>query len=364
MRYGVIMAGGAGTRLWPVSRSARPKQLLDVGSGRSLLQLAYNRLAAVLPDERIFVCTAEAHRAMVLDNLPDLPPDNVFGEPCGRDTANAVGLPAAILHGRDPDAVVAFIPADHLVSPVDRFAAGLRTAFDLADEHKEGLISLAVTAATPHTGLGYVERDEALPFPHAYRVVSFREKPDAVTAQRYVESGRHLWNTGMFVWRAQTVLAELEVRLPASYTGLSRIADAWDTPERLAVLNEVYPTLPKISIDYAVMEPASRGGGAGAQVLTVELPVDWLDIGSWRVLGSILDGDADGNAIQAETVLVDSSGNIVISDQPEHLVAAIGLRDMIVVHTADATMICPRDDAERLKQLVDAVQSRFGDRYS
>ncbi|HEV2781343.1 MAG TPA: sugar phosphate nucleotidyltransferase [Actinophytocola sp.] len=355
------MAGGTGTRLWPVSRSARPKQLLEVGSGSSLLQLAFDRLAAVLPNEQIFVCTAEDHRTVVLDNLPDLPPDNLIGEPCGRDTANAVGLPAAILHSRDPDASVAFIPADQLVNPVDGFAEGLRTAFDLAEEYKDGLIALGVTAATVHTGLGYIERGEALPFPRAYKVVSFREKPDAPTARRYVDSGRHYWNTGMFVWRAQTVLAELEEHLPASYAGLGRIADAWDEPERMEVLNEVYPTLPKISIDYAVLEPAGRGGGA--QLFVVELPVHWLDIGSWRVLGTTLDSDHDGNAIQAASVLVDSSGNIVVSDQPEHLVAAIGLRDMIVVHTADATMICPKNDAERLKQLVDAVRIQFGDRY-
>ncbi|HEY3263291.1 MAG TPA: sugar phosphate nucleotidyltransferase [Pseudonocardiaceae bacterium] len=366
MRYGVIMAGGAGTRLWPMSRAARPKQLLELVGGRSLLQLAFDRLAAVLPAEQIFVCTAEAHRDAVLANLPDLPRDNLFGEPCGRDTANAVGLPAAILHRRDPDAVTAFISADQVVEPVEVFADGLRTAFELAEEYKDGLVTLGVVAGSAHTGLGYIERGDPLPVAGGYRVASFREKPDAATARSYVDSGRYCWNTGMFVWRAQTVLGELEAHLPTSYAGLTRIADAWSGPNGDAVLAEVYPTLPKISIDYAVMEPAAKSGDTGrggAQVLLVELDVNWLDIGSWLVLGSTLDTDEAGNEIRATAVLVDSAGNIVVSDQPEHLVAAVGLRDMIVVHTADTTMICPKGSAEQVKQLVSAVQARFGERY-
>lgn len=363
MRYGVIMAGGAGTRLWPMSRAARPKQLLELVGGRSLLRLAFDRLAAVLPAEQILVCTAEAHRDAVLANLPDLPLDNLIGEPCGRDTANAVGLPAAILHRRDPDAITAFVSADQLVEPVEVFAVGLLAAFELAEECKDALIALGVVAATAHTGLGYIERGDPLPIAGGYRVSSFREKPDAATARSYVDSGRFCWNTGMFVWRAQTVLAELEAHLPESHAGLARIADAWSGPDRTAVLGAVYPTLPKISIDYAVMEPAAQGRG-GAQVLVVELEVDWLDIGSWLVLGSTLDSDEAGNATQAAAVLVDSSGNIVVSDQPEHLVAAVGLRDMIVIHTADATMICPKNSAEQVKQLVSAVQARLGGRYS
>lgn len=363
MRYGVIMAGGAGTRLWPMSRVARPKQLLELVGGRSLLRLAFDRLAAVLPAGQIFVCTAAAYRDAVLADLPGLPPDNVIGEPCGRDTANAVGLPAAVLYRRDPDAVTAFVSADQLVEPVADFAAGLRTGFELAEDYKDALVALGVPATSAHTGLGYVERGEPLPAAGAYRVCSFREKPDAATARAYLESGRYCWNSGMFVWRAETVLAELHAQLPASHTGLTEIADAWDTPDRLAVLAERYPMLPKISIDYAVMEPAARGEGS-ASVLLVELGVSWLDIGSWPVLASTMDADAAGNAVRGATVLVDSGGNIVVSDQPEHLVATLGLHDMIVVHTADATMICSRGDAQRVKELVAAVQDRYGDRYS
>jgi mannose-1-phosphate guanylyltransferase len=362
MRYGVIMAGGAGTRLWPMSRAARPKQMLAVVGGRSLLRLAFDRLREVLSAERILVCTAEAHRGPVLAQLPELPPGNVVGEPCGRDTANAVGLPAAVLHRRDPDAVTAFVSADHVIEPVAVFADRLAAAFTLAEEHKDALVTLGVVPTAPQTGFGYIERGEPLPEGTGFVVSAFREKPDAATAQSYLDSGRYLWNSGMFVWRAATVLGELAAHLPESYAGLTRVAAAWDGPERAAVLAATYPTLPKISIDYAVLEPAALGEG-GARVLVVELPVRWLDIGSWPALAATVAPDDAGNAVQAAAVLVDSAGNIVVSDDPAHLVAAVGLRDMIVVHTADATMVCPKDAAEQVKALVAAVAARYGERY-
>jgi mannose-1-phosphate guanylyltransferase len=361
VRYGVIMAGGAGTRLWPMSREARPKQLLEVVGGRSLLRLAFDRLRAVLPAGSILVCTAEAHRDAVLANLPELPEDNLLGEPCGRDTANAVGLPAAVLLARDPQAVLAVVSADHVIEPVEVFADRLTTAFELAEERKAALVTLGIVPTGPHTGYGYIERGEELAG-GSYRVSAFREKPDAGTARSYVDSGRYYWNSGMFVWRADTVLGELANYLPESYAGLTRIAAEWSGPRRAEVLAETYPTLPKISIDYAVMEPAAQGRGA-AEVLVVELGVDWLDIGSWPALAGTLPADGDGNAVQATSLLVDSAGNIVVSDDPEHLVATVGLRDMIVVHTADATMICPKQDAERVKQLVAAAREKFADRY-
>lgn len=358
MRYGVIMAGGAGTRLWPMSRAARPKQLLEVVGGRSLLQLAFDRLRAVLPAEAIWVCTAQAHRAAVLANLPDLHPQNLLGEPCGRDTANAVGLSAAVLQARDPDAVLAVVSADHVIEPVEVFADRLTAAFELAESHKTALVTLGIVPTGPHTGFGYIERGVELGN-GGYHVTAFKEKPDVATAQSYVDSGQYYWNSGMFVWRAETVLNELATFLPDSYAGLARIVAADDQEK---ALRETYPALPKISIDYAVLEPAAAGRGA-AQVLVVELGVDWLDVGSWPALASTVDGDGAGNAVRAATVLVDSAGNIVVSDDPEHLVAAVGLADMIVVHTRDVTMICPKRDAERVKELVAAAAERYGERY-
>ena len=191
----------------------------------------------------------------------------------------------------------------------------------------------------------------------------FREKPDKPTADRYVETGRYYWNSGMFVWRCDTVLAELAAHLPASYKGLAQIATAWDTSERQNVLNTVYPTLPKISIDYALMEPASQGKGRG-EVVVVEMPVQWLDVGSWPQLAETLETDDHNNAHECKACLfVDSDDNIVVSDDPAHLISLIGISDMIVVHTKDATMVCPKNESQRVKDLVGKVKAKFGGRY-
>ena len=364
MQYGVIMAGGAGTRLWPLSRGNMPKQLLPVVKGKSLLQLSYERLRGVVPPERIFVCTSAAHGPAVLANLPELPKDNLLGEPQGRDTANAVGFPAAVLHKRDRDAVFAVVTADHVIEPIDAFQASLRTAFDVVERQSNALVTFGIIPTYGHTGLGYVHRGEPIPgFKSAYKVQAFKEKPDKPTADRYVESGRYYWNSGMFVWRADTVLNELATHLPESHRGLVQIAEAWGTPRQEQVLNDVYPKLPKISIDYAVMEPASHGKGK-AVVTVVEMNVQWLDVGSWPALAETLRIDEQDNAVEGKTlVFVDSDNNIVVSDEPEHLVTMIGVSDMIVVHTKDATLVCPKREAQRVKELVGKVKDRFGNKY-
>src|SRR4051794_26476304 len=362
MEYGVIMAGGAGTRLWPMSRGDRPKQLLRVLKGKSLLQLSYERLRGMLPAERIFVCTGAGHREAVLANLPELPKDNLLGEPEGRDTANAVGFPAAILAKRDPDAVAAFVTADHVIEPVETFQEAVRTAFLVTQQMPEALVTFGIVPTHGHTGLGYIHRGEAIGVKkssgggEAYRVLAFREKPDKPTADRYVESGRYYWNSGMFVWRADTVLNELATHLPEAHKGLTKIADAWNTPQQEDVLYQVYPKLPKISIDYAVMEPASQGKGK-AQVFVVEMNVQWLDVGSWPALAETLEIDEHDNAVACDTcVFVDSDDNIVVSSDPEHLVTTIGVSDMIIVHTRDATLVCPKREAQRVKELVGKVK--------
>src|SRR3954468_22593060 len=332
MQYGVIMAGGAGTRLWPLSRGNMPKQLLPVIKGKSLLQLSYERLRGLLPAQQIFVCTSSAHRDAVLGNLPDLPKDNLLGEPIGRDTANAVGFSAAVLQAIDKDAVFCVTTADHVIEPIDTFQASVKTAFDVTTKIPNALVTFGIIPTHGHTGLGYIHRGEALPAPYkgAYKVQAFREKRDKPTADRYVESGRYYWNSGMFVWRADTVLRELSLHLPDAHRGLMHIAEAWNTPQRQQVLGDIYPKLPRISIDYAVMEPASHGKGQ-AQVMTVEMPVEWLDVGSWPALADTLQIDEHDNAMDCKTcILIDADNNIIISHNPEHLIATVGLSDMIV----------------------------------
>ncbi|MDP9173600.1 MAG: mannose-1-phosphate guanylyltransferase [Planctomycetota bacterium] len=363
MRYGVIMAGGSGTRLWPLSRGNMPKQLLPVINGKSLLQLSYERLRGILPPGQIFVCTGAAHAQAVLANLPELPAENLLGEPMGRDTANAIGFSAAVLQKRDPEAICAVVTADHVIEPVARFQKSVEAGFEVVAERPAALVTFGIVPTHGHTGLGYIHRGESLGTTGAYKVLGFYEKPDKAMADRYVESGRYYWNSGMFVWRCDTVLKEIATHLPGSHRGLSQIADAWGTDRQDAVLREVYPRLPKISIDYAVMEPASHEKGS-AHVVVVEMPVDWLDVGSWPALAETLPVDEHNNAVDCPTGLfLDSDDNVIICQDANHLVSTIGVSDMIIVHARDATLICPKDQAQRVKELVAKVKDKYGDKF-
>ena len=366
MRHAVIMAGGSGTRLWPLSRGVRPKQLLDVVAGpdggtQSLVAEAFARLSAVLPDEQIWVCTAARYADLVRAALPRLGADRLILEPVARDTANAIGLAAALVADVDPEAELAVVSADHVIRPVERFADALRTAYAAVAAHPQSLVTLGITPTSPATGFGYVQRGLPTDVPGASEVASFREKPDLATAERYLASGDFLWNSGMFVWRARTVLDALAVHLPESADGLSRILAAPPGDERQAVLEEVFPTLPKISVDYAVLEPAAREPG---RVLVVDLDAFWLDVGAWPALARTLETDDHGNAVRGMSLLLDSSGNVVVSDDPDHLMALVGVRDSVVVHTRDVTMVCAVADAERVKQLLSAVEDRYGRAFS
>jgi mannose-1-phosphate guanylyltransferase len=366
VRHAVIMAGGSGTRLWPLSRAHRPKQLLDVladegGGAHSLLAEAFARLRVLLPTDRIWVCTAARYADLVRAALPELGADRLVLEPVARDTANAVGLAAALVADVDPDAELAVVSADHVIRPVERFADALRTAYDVLAVRPRALVTLGVRPTSPATGFGYVQKGAPTEVPGAVEAASFREKPDLATAQEYLAGGQYVWNSGMFVWRAQTVLAALAEHLPESAAGLAAIVAAPAGRERDAVLAEVFPTLPRISVDYAVLEPAATEPG---RVVVVDLDVAWLDVGSWPALAHTLDTDAAGNAVRGPGVLLDSSGNVVLSDDPDHLIALVGVRDSVVVHTADVTMVCPVGDAERVKQLLAAVEERTGARFS
>ncbi len=356
MRHAVIMAGGAGLRLWPLSRSARPKQLLKLAQGRSLLRLAYERVGRLLNPSSIYVITNAAHLDLIAAELPELPRDNLLGESEGRDTANAVGLAAAILEARDPDAVMGVFTADHVITPPDRFAAAVSRAFDAAEQHPDALVTMGIVPTRAETSYGYVQRGTALG-EGVYQVRRFAEKPDLETAKRYLASGDHYWNSGMFTWRADTILEQLKEHLPESFIGVTEIAQAWDTPQRDRRLADVYPRLPKISIDFAVMEKAPR-------VLVVEMDCRWVDLGSWTALASVNEPDADGNVIAApRAVTVNASGNVLVSEN-DHLLAAFGINDLVVVHSPDATLICRKEDAAALKALVGQVRERYGAEYS
>ncbi len=360
MRYAVIIAGGSGTRLWPMSRSSLPKQLIPFIGGRSLLEIALARLDGLVPREQCFVCAGQSHAAAIKEALPHFSPEQFLGEPTGRDTLNAVGFTAAVLAQQDPDATIAVFTADHLIEPVDQFQAIVDLGYQLVEKHPQALITFGITPTRPETGYGYLELGDAFDG-NARRLHQFREKPDRETADRYVSAGpqKFLWNSGMFVWRASTLLDCIRRYAPDNYAGLMKIATAWHTSDRQEVLDAVYPTLKKISVDYAVMEPASRD--PSVTVAAVPMPLKWLDVGSWPSFAETCPHDEHGNALAANrTALLNTRATLVASSDPNHLVATIGCEDLIIVHTPDATLVCRADQADRLKELHEQVGLRYG----
>lgn len=293
---------------------------------------------------------------MVADELPELPSVNLIGEPTGRDTANAVALAAAILMQRDPEGVMGIFTADHVIRPIERFAATVKKAFAVAAENRDALLTIGVTPRSPETAFGYVKR--AAPVgDHVFAVERFTEKPDPATAKEYVASGEYYWNSGNFVWSIKAIMGELERHLPASYDGVTRIASAWGSSKGEKIAAEIYPTLEKISIDYAVMEKAAR-------VLVVPMDCDWSDVGTWQQLGSVLDVDSDGNVSAASrTIHQDSKNVITVCEQDGHLIATLGVDDVVVVHSPDATLVCRRDQSHALKDLVTRIKEAYGDAY-
>lgn len=355
MRHAVIMAGGSGTRLWPLSRSRRPKQLLRLFEGSSLLRLARERLRNLFDTENIWVATSEKYLDSVATALPNLPRQNLIGEPMGRDTANAIGLAAHLLHRRDPDATMAVFTADHLIEPQDAFDAAIRNGLEAAEANPEALVTFGVTPTEPHTGYGYVQ--VGAPVGGAYQVESFREKPDVETAREYVSSGSYLWNSGMFAWKLKAILGELERCLPTNHETLQELVREWEFLTGTPQAAERFGGLEKISIDFGVMEKAR-------QVLTVKMDCKWLDLGSWTSLAETRDPDEHGNvSVAPRTMVVDGENNILVSEE-EHLLVTLGVSDLIVVHAGDVTLVCRREDAQRVKDLVEMARNQHGDQFA
>jgi mannose-1-phosphate guanylyltransferase len=361
MLYAVIPAGGSGTRLWPLSRAAHPKFLHPLtGSAASLLQATVERLAPLTTPERTLVVTGAAHVAAVARQLTGLPEENILVEPSPRDSCAAIALAAAVIAERDPDAVMGAFAADHLIGDPERWVDTVRQAVRGAEQGL--LMTVGITPTRPETGYGYLETGEPAGDGPLRPVTEFKEKPAAEVAEAYVSSGRHLWNASMFVWRVGVFLDELARQQPELHAGVTAIAAAWGTPEQDDVLGTVWPTLPKISVDYAVMEGAATAG----RVATVPGAFGWNDVGDFHTLGDMLPADPAGNVVLGAAkpgVLLRDSSRLVVVPQSGRLVAVLGVHDLIVVDTPDAVLVCPRDRAQDVKKLVDELKERGEESY-
>ncbi len=351
MLHAVIMSGGSGTRFWPQSRQQCPKQLQPLVGSTSLLQQTVERLDGLVPPERTWVVTNTLQADATREQLPQLPADQILAEPQARNTAPCLGLAAIHLQQIDPDAVMLAMPADHLIDPPLAFAETARHAEQLVNDDPSRLVLMGIIPQRPATGYGYIRRGTPLPgTEQAFAVEAFHEKPDRATAESYIAAGDTLWNCGIFTWRVDTILNALAEHQPQIATGMATIRDALGDADYNARLNDVFQQLPSISIDHAVLEPSSS-------TCLIEAPFQWNDVGSWRSLADVVGTDSDGNTLQGNVVVVDSNSCIIHSDS-EHLVTAVGVDGLVIVHTADATLVARRDDEDGLKRLVQQLQEQ------
>ena len=360
MLHAIIMAGGAGTRFWPASRADRPKQLLSLASDDSMIQDTLGRLGELVPPERAMVVTNERLVEAIRGQLPALAPAAVLGEPFKRDTAPAIGLAALWVTRHDDDATMLVMPADHVIQPPEKFQAAVKQAARLVEEHPSWLATFGIKPTYAAETFGYIERGEALKDAQAgdapaYSVRRFREKPDAATAQKYLDSGKFYWNSGIFVWRAQTILDSLDQYEPDMLTHLQNIADAFDADNFDGVFREEFEAIRGKSIDYAVMERSE-------EVVVIEAPYEWDDVGNWPSLARLRGTDEAGNTLVGKHLGIDTK-NTIVRTEGGHLVVTVGLDDLIVVHTPDATLVATREAEEQIREVVKQLKEKGMEEY-
>ena len=359
MLHAIIMAGGSGTRFWPESRNARPKQLLRLVGEQTMIQATVSRLGDLAPAERVLVVTNARLVDEIAVQLPQLKRDLIVGEPCKRDTAPCIGLAAMLVLRDDPEATMAVMPSDQTIAPDDKFQAAIRLAAELVDATPSRIVTFGIPPTYPAESFGYVERGERLNVPgglaSVFKVKRFREKPKAEVAKQFVDSGEFYWNSGIFVWKARTILAALEQHQPKMFGHLRNIAAAFGKPDYQAVFEREFTAIKGVSIDFAVMEHAT-------DVVVIEAPFTWDDVGSWQSIGRLQGTDAAGNTVVGKHLGLNTSGTIVRGPQ-DHLVVTLGLRDCIVVHTPDATLVANRHDEESIRQLVKLLEERGWTEY-
>jgi len=361
MDYAVIMAGGTGKRLWPLSRKKRPKQVLRLLDGQTLLRCCFERLRPIFDIRNIIVLTNAGYTDVVRENLPELPFNNVIAEPAVRDTAGAIGLVSTILTKYDSDATMAVVTADQIIRPAEILQQAIKDALTFVNNNPDDMIIFGIQPTFASTSLGYIKCVDARECPKCknkiYSVKAFKEKPDEETAKEYLDTGQYLWNSGMFVWKAKTILANLAKLLPEATEPLAKIRADWDSPNQQKALKDWFVKLPQISIDYAVMEKADK-------VYAIKLDCGWLDMGSFAALADIISSDKDNNIVVAGTSeLLDCKDSIIVTEDKGHLIAAIGLENIVVAHSPDATLVCHIDQTQRLKELLELIKQHAGEKF-
>ncbi|MEM6329994.1 MAG: mannose-1-phosphate guanylyltransferase [Planctomycetota bacterium] len=359
MLHAVIMAGGSGTRFWPASRRLTPKQLLPLVGEESMIAQTAARFGDLAPPERRMVVTNRRLVDAVRGQLPELPAANIVGEPCKRDTAPCIGLAALLVTrvAKDPEATMLVCPADHVIPDIEAFQDSVNRAVELVEGSPNKIVTFGIPPTYPAEIFGYIKSnrmdlDPDMPMfadgPVAFAVEEFREKPDAATAAEYVRSGDYYWNSGIFVWRAATILDALRERQPEMLAHLEKIVDAWDGPDRDAVFDREFERIKGVSIDYAVMEHAT-------DIAVIPAPFEWDDLGGWQSLQRRLGEDENGNTIVGRHIGVDTTGAIVRTGD-EHLVVTLGVKDTIVVHTGNATLVANKHDEESIRKVVKELE--------
>ena len=355
MNYAVVMAGGSGTRLWPLSRQRRPKQTLPLTCDRSLYQLAVDRLTALFPLERILVITCSDHAALLRQQPPQLPDENYLIEPEGRGTAPAIGLAALHLQRRDPDAVMAVVTADHSIADLPAFHQALAAGMEMAN--KGFLVTLGIRPQSPETGFGYIHQGKGLGAAHGlevFRIERFIEKPGREAAERMITEGDYAWNSGMFVWRVARVMEEFERQMPGLHAQLMQVQDALAGENYAAVLGRIWADVARQTIDYGIMENAAE-----AAVIPVE--IGWTDVGSWRAVRELLPADSNGNTLIGSSVAIDTRNTFVFGGK--RLITMIGIQNLVLIDTEDALLVCAADREQEVKDIVERLKKNGQDRW-
>jgi mannose-1-phosphate guanylyltransferase/mannose-6-phosphate isomerase len=353
MLHAIIMAGGTGTRFWPASRNDTPKQMLELVGGATMIRQTVDRLGDLVPPDRRMVVTNRRLVSAIGEQLPEMSVSALVGEPCKRDTAPCIGLAAMLVTRDDPEATLVVMPADHVIRPAEKFQSAIREAAALVATSPGRIVTFGIKPTYPAEIFGYIHRGQSIPSAAgeapAFVVNSFKEKPYAETARKYVESGEYYWNSGIFVWQASTILDALRQRQPEMFAHLEKITAAWDTAARDAVFEREFTAIKGISIDYAVMEHAPRRA-------VVPASFDWSDIGSWKAVSDLEpESDEHGNRVRGQAILIESSNCYIQSDK--RMVAAVGVRDLVIVDTDDAVLVADRDRAQQVKLVVDRLRA-------